>query len=60
MAGTCYPNSLTLLQTLDKYYVSKFAKLVGMLDGIKNADGSTLLDRAPRSGSTIVGRLPTT
>ena len=26
------------------YYASKFAKLVGMLDGIKNADGSTLLD----------------
>ena len=48
MAGTCYPNSLTLLQTLDKYYVSKFAKLVGMLDGIKNADGSTLLDQERR------------
>ena len=31
-------------QTIDKYYVSKFAKLVGMLDGIKNGDGSTLLD----------------
>jgi hypothetical protein len=46
MAGTCYPNSLTLLQTLDKYYVSKFAKLVGMLDSIKNADGSTLLDQS--------------
>jgi hypothetical protein len=46
MAGTCYPNSLTLLQTIDKYYVSKFAKLIGMLDGIKNADGSTLLDQS--------------
>ena len=44
MTGTCYPNSLTLLQTIDKYYTSKFAKLVGMLDGIKNSDGSTLLD----------------
>ena len=44
MTGTCYPNALTLLQTIDKYYASKFAKLVGMLDGIKNADGSTLLD----------------
>jgi hypothetical protein len=44
MTGDCYPNSLTLLQTIDKYYCSKFAKLVGMLDGIKQADGSTLLD----------------
>ena len=44
MTGTCYPNSLTLLQTIDKYYATKFAKLVGMLDGIKNGDGSTLLD----------------
>jgi hypothetical protein len=44
MSGDCYPNSLTLLQTIDKYYTSKFAKLVGMLDGIKNSDGSTLLD----------------
>ena len=37
MTGTCYPNALTLLQTIDTYYASKFAKLVGMLDGIKNA-----------------------
>ncbi len=44
MTGDCYPNSLMLLQTIDKYYVAKFAKLVGMLDGIKNSDGSTLLD----------------
>ena len=42
--GTCYPNSLTLLQTIDKYYASKFAKLVSMLDSIKKGDGSTLLD----------------
>jgi len=44
ISGSCYPNSLTLLQTIDKYYTSKFAKLIGMLDGIKNSDGSTLLD----------------
>ena len=44
MTGACYPNALTLLQTLDKYYATKFAKLVGLLDGIKNSDGSTLLD----------------
>jgi len=44
MTGDCYPNALTLLQTLDKWYATKFAKLVGLLDGIKNSDGSTLLD----------------
>ena len=45
MAGSCYPNSLTLLQTIDKYYVSKFYKLISMLDSIKNgSDNSTLLD----------------
>jgi len=42
--GTCLADALSMLQTIDRYYVSKFAKLVGMLDGIKNADGSTLLD----------------
>jgi hypothetical protein len=44
MAGACYPNALNLLRTIDTYYATKFAKLVGMLDGIKNPDGSTLLD----------------
>jgi hypothetical protein len=44
LSGTCYPNALTLLQTIDKYYAAKFAKLVGMLDGVDNGDGSTLLD----------------
>ncbi len=44
MAGSCYPNALNLLRTIDTYYATKFAKLVGMLDGIKNPDGSTLLD----------------
>ena len=33
-----------MLQTIDKYYAPKFAKLIGMLDGISNGDGSTLLD----------------
>ena len=44
MTGDCYPNALTLLQTIDKYYTAKFAKLIGLLDGIKNSDGSTMLD----------------
>ena len=44
MSGTCVANALTKLETIDKYYATKFAKLVGMLDGIKNPDGTTLLD----------------
>jgi hypothetical protein len=44
MSGTCVAGALTKLQTIDKYYATKFAKLVGMLDGIKNPDGTTLLD----------------
>jgi hypothetical protein len=44
MTGTCLPNALTMLQAIDKYHASKFAKLVGMLDSIGNGDGSTLLD----------------
>jgi hypothetical protein len=44
MSGTCYPDSLNLLQKIDTYYAQKFAKLVGLLDGVKNSDGSTLLD----------------
>jgi hypothetical protein len=42
--GTCIADALANLQIIDRYYAAKFAKLVGMLDGIKNADGSTLLD----------------
>jgi len=44
MSGTCYPDVINMLRTIDTYYASKFAKLVGMLDSIKNSDGSTLLD----------------
>jgi hypothetical protein len=44
LTGTCYPNVLNLLRTLDTWYATKFAKLIGMLDGIPNGDGSTLLD----------------
>jgi hypothetical protein len=44
LSGTCYPNAINLLRTLDTWYATKFAKLVGMLDSIQNGDGSTLLD----------------
>jgi hypothetical protein len=44
MTGTCVANALQKLETIDTYYATKFANLIGMLDGIKNPDGSTLLD----------------
>jgi hypothetical protein len=46
MSGSCYPNALTLLQVIDTYYAQKFANLIGMLDGISNPDGTTLLDNS--------------
>jgi hypothetical protein len=44
LSGACLPNALQLLGMVDAYYAAKFAKLVGLLDGIRNPDGSTLLD----------------
>ncbi len=44
LTGTCYPDAIDLTRKIDTYYATKFAKLVGMLDDIKNGDGSTLLD----------------
>jgi hypothetical protein len=44
MTGPCVASVLSMLQTIDTYYATKFARLVGMLDGIQNGDGSTLLD----------------
>ena len=42
LTGTCAPHALADILTIDTYYASKFAKLAGLLDGITNADGSTL------------------
>jgi hypothetical protein len=44
MSGSCVQGALTKLETIDTYYATKFAKLVGMLNGIANPDGTTLLD----------------
>jgi hypothetical protein len=44
LTGICFPNALNYIRTIDTYYATKFAKLIGMLDGIQNPDGSTLLD----------------
>ncbi|MEI9942503.1 MAG: DUF1552 domain-containing protein [Pseudomonadota bacterium] len=41
--GTCVPGVIDMLLTIDRYYAEKFAKLVGMLDGMSEGDG-TLLD----------------
>jgi hypothetical protein len=44
MTGSCVAGAIMKLQTIDTYYATKFANLVGWLNGITNADGSTLLD----------------
>jgi hypothetical protein len=44
MQGSCYANAINLLLKIDAYYLQKFANMVGWMDSITNADGSTLLD----------------
>jgi len=44
MTGTCYPSAIPLLETLDRYYCSKFLNLITMLNGFTNSDGTTALD----------------
>jgi hypothetical protein len=41
----CIPNAETLIQTVDLYYASKFARLVTLLDGFEESSG-TLLDNS--------------
>jgi len=44
--GPCLPNAIEMLLKIDGYYAEKFAKLVGMLDGIPEGDGTTTLDNS--------------
>jgi hypothetical protein len=44
MSGSCYPDAINQLLLIDGYYTQKFTNLVGMLNGVTNSDGSTLLD----------------
>jgi len=44
MMGTCRANVLADLETIDKWYASKFAYLVGQLDKIDEGDGTKVLD----------------
>jgi len=46
MQGPCVPNAIEMLLRIDSYYAQKFAKLVSMLDGIPEADGTTTLDNS--------------
>ncbi|MEI9941864.1 MAG: DUF1552 domain-containing protein [Pseudomonadota bacterium] len=46
MVGTCMPGVIDMLLQIDAYYTRKFAKLVGLLDSIPEADGSTILDNS--------------
>jgi hypothetical protein len=41
--GTCFPGVLTMLGEIDRWFAGKFAKLVGLLDGLPEGPG-TLLD----------------
>ncbi|MEI9937627.1 MAG: DUF1552 domain-containing protein [Pseudomonadota bacterium] len=45
MSGTCVAGVTKMLTDIDTYLAGKFAKLVGMLDGINEGDG-TLLDHS--------------
>ncbi len=45
MEGPCLDGALDMLLQIDGYYAQKFAKLVGMLDGIQEGD-RTLLDHS--------------
>jgi len=51
LSGSCLPNALQLLGMVDGYYAAKFAKLVGLLDGIENPDGRRCSTAPPPSGS---------
>jgi len=46
MVGPCVANAIEMLLKLDSYYAQKFAKLVGMLDDLPEADGTTALDNS--------------
>jgi hypothetical protein len=41
-SGPCVTNAIEMLLEIDGYYAQKFAKLVGMLDGISEGDGTVL------------------
>ena len=42
MVGTCVPNAIQNILTIDSYYAQKFANLVRLLDGISEGDGTVL------------------
>jgi hypothetical protein len=42
MGGACVGGVMDILNTIDKFYVQKYANLVGMLDSIPEGDGTVL------------------
>ncbi|HET7539835.1 MAG TPA: DUF1552 domain-containing protein [Polyangiaceae bacterium] len=42
--GGCLSGAIDMLTKIDGYYTQKFAKLVGMLNGIPEPDGTSVLD----------------
>jgi hypothetical protein len=45
MGGACIPGALDMIHTLDRWYASQFAYLVGRLDGVMEGD-RTMLDNS--------------
>ena len=45
VGGTCLPDAIPMLAQIDGWYAAKFAKLVTLLDGLPEGDG-TLLDNS--------------
>jgi len=46
MGGACVNGALDMIQTIDKWYATLFARLVGQLDKFSEADGKTILDNS--------------
>jgi hypothetical protein len=46
MGGACVTNAIDMIHTIDKFYATQFAYLVGRLDGFAEGDGKTVLDNS--------------
>ncbi|HEY0462881.1 MAG TPA: DUF1552 domain-containing protein [Polyangiaceae bacterium] len=46
MVGSCLIGAVDMIAKIDSYYAQKFAKLVGMLNGIPESNGTTALDNS--------------
>lgn len=42
IGGKCYPGVNDLIEQVDRFYATKFARLVGLLDGVAEGEGTVL------------------